>query len=464
MTQLGMESTKGTARAGARAALPPVSLPASLLALITYPVVALLSRLWRRPAFYFGLLTVLTVTVLREGSWSAPTPVPPVLLVGLGFLGMALMRGATRRIASVCLLHPGVFLLYVLVCLIEALLMFYHHSDLGWAYVAGRVGFLLVLLSAIAVSTDAAAAKDVLKGMTCGVGVMGVLTLVHAMQIVNLPFGSTLAPSRTFGPFQMPLPRTMGIDVSPGKVGILGGIALSTVLLSSGGSDRIVEGVRPRVLLFVLAAAAVAVTQTRGAYLAALAAIGFSTYFLIVRGRERPWFGSRLGSVLVVVLYFCSLVVGNLVFPVLAPDFILNVGGTRTAQNVFIRAESNVMGWHLLDRAPLLGIGHGNFIHFSFTEGGIHNHFWEQFVSTGLLGGIPYLLFHMLVLQTALRQSGRAQGASRTVARAVCASVLAAYLGYQSFAGFFTSSLAILYGLVLSLRRNAPVAGALTSL
>ncbi len=121
------------------------------------------------------------------------------------------------------------------------------------------------------------------------------------------------------------------------------------------------------------------------------------------------------------------------------------------------------MGWQLLRESPLLGIGHGNFVYLSFTEAGIHNHFWEQFVSTGLLGGIPYLLFHAAVLQTALRLAGQVRGASRTVARVVCASVLAAFLGYQSFAGYFTSSLAILYGLTLSLKRNALMVGARAS-
>ncbi len=450
----------GRAETASQAVPRYVSLPASWVALMTYPVVALLSRLWRRPAFYFGLLAALTVTVLREGSWSAPTPLPPVLVASLGFLGMAIIRGATKRIVAVCLLNPVVFLLYVLVCLVEVLLMFHHRHDLGWAYVGGRVGFLLVLLSAIAVSTDAAAAQDVLRGMAYGVGVMGLLTLVHALQIVNLPFGSSLAPSRTFGPFQMPVPRTMGIDVSPGKVGILGAIALSTVLLSSAGVNRIIEGFWARAVLYVLAAAAVVVTQTRGAYLAVLAAIGFSTYFLLIRSKERPWFASQLGSGLAVALYFCFLVVGNLAFPSLAPDFVLNVGAAHTAENVFVRAASNVMGWRLLRESPLLGIGHGNFIYLSFTEAGIHNHFWEQFVSTGLLGGIPYLLFHVLVLRTTLMLTGQSPGVSRTVARVVCASVLAAYLGYQSFAGYFTSSLAVLYGLVLGLKYSAALGGA----
>lgn len=459
MTNPGMQSKMGGAEPAAQVVPQYVSLPASLVALTTYPVVAVLSRLWRRPAFYFGFLTTLTVTVLREGSWSAPTPLPPVLLASLGFLAIAITKGGIGRIASTCLRNPVVFLLYVFVCSIEVLLMYYHGSEGGWVYVAGRIGFLLVLLSAAAVSKDAAAAKDIIRGMTYGVGVMGFLTLVHAMQIVNLPFGASLAPGRTFGPVQMPLPRTMGIDVSPGKVGILGAIAVSTVLLSSAGTNRIIEGFWPRVVLSVLAAAAVVITQTRGAYLAVLAAVGFSTYLLIERSRERSWFASSFGSGLVIVLYCFLLVLGNLTFPTLAPDAILNVGGTHTAENVFVRAESNAMGWKLLSRSPLLGIGHGNFIYLSFTEAGIHNHFWDQFVSAGLLGGIPYLLFHVLVLRKALMLAGQEQGALRVVSRVVCASVLAAYLGYQSFAGYFTSSLAILYGLILSLWRDAPLPG-----
>jgi hypothetical protein len=251
----------------------------------------------------------------------------------------------------------------------------------------------------------------------------------------------------------------MGLDMSPGKVGIFGAIGLSLVIASFGRKEPLLRRAWARVLLLPLAGAAVLISQSRTAYLTMMAAIGFSAFFALSRSRQRPWFGRTRGAWCLTVAYSVFLALGAALLPVLAPVSMLRAGSQHTVQNVMLRYTSNVIGWELFRNSPLVGVGLGSFENVSFAPGGIHNHFWAQFVATGLLGGIPYLLFHMLILVQALSLAGRGAGKRRSIACAVSAAMMATYLAFQSFAGYFTSSLAILCGLVLSLSAQGGASG-----
>lgn len=414
-----------------------------------------LARVWRRRGLLFGLLMSLSISALGTKSGYLITLIPPVLPISAVFLLVAVSRGGVQRTLSTIRSSPLIFSLYVLVCIAEAFLMPYHGSRLGVAYVAGRIGFFLVFLSTAALCEDEEIVRDILRGMTYAVGLIGLLTLVHASGVFPVPFGQRTKPPRTFGPFRMPFPRTLGHPMSHNKFGILASVALATVMESGLGGQDIVAPLWASAGLFALAALGVLITQTRGPYLTVLAAIGLSACLWLDRRRQRPWYSRLRGSCAAALLYLGLLILANVLFPVVAPDFLLDVGSPRDVASALGRVDANTVAWRLFTESPLLGIGHGNFDKYHNGETGIHNHLLEQLASTGLAGGIPYLLFHVLILVGALRQLGHHEGLSESVSRVLCVSVLSALFAYQFFPGFFVSTFAVIGGMIVSRRRMA---------
>jgi hypothetical protein len=425
----------------------------SLVGRIAIVVHALLGIVLARPMFWFCVLVPLGITVYGRDN-TLVIGRPPIIPITAVFVLLAVLEGGAKRVVSTWRASPAVFWLYVLVCAVEVFLMFYHRNPGGWAYVGGRVAFFAVLLTAVAHCDDVNAVKDALKGLTYGVGVIGLLTLIHALRIVDLPFALPIWPSRTFGPIRMPLPRTLGLAMSPNRFGILAAVALATVMAGAGGDERIVRPCWARALLFCMVMAAAVISQTRGVYLAVLLTLGLSRILLLARERATRWLSSTKEAWLTAGSYAVLLILANVVFPVVAPEWMVDVGIELNGANVNLRVDANAMGWLLFKQAPLLGIGHGMFLRLTLLTEGIHNHFWEQLVSTGVLGGIPYLLFHMLILVSALRLMGSSRSPVRAVAKALTVSVSATYLAYQFFPGFFTPVFAVLCGLVVSAQRE----------
>lgn len=428
------------------------SLLASLVGRITTRVHALLGIVLARPILWFCLLVPLSITLYGRDN-TLVIGRPAIIPITAVFVLLAVLKGGVKRVVSTWRASPEVFGLYVLVLLTEVFLMFYHRSPEGWAYMGGRVAFFAVLLTAVAHCDDVNAAKDALTGLTYGVGVIGLLTLIHALRIVDLPFALPVLPSRTFGPIQMPLPRTLGLAMSPNRFGILAAVALATAMTGAGGNQRIVRPSWARALLFCVIMAAAVISQTRGVYLTVLLTLGLGIILLASDRATRRLAGTR-EAWLTVGCYAVALTLANVVFPVVAPEWIVDVGIEQNGANVTLRADANMMGWLLFKQAPLSGIGHGMFLRRTLLLEGIHNHFWEQLVSTGILGGLPYLLFHMLILVSALQLLGSWRSSVRAVAKVLVVSVSATYLAYQFFTGFFTPVFAVLCGLVLSVQRE----------
>jgi hypothetical protein len=347
-----------------------------------------------------------------------------------------------------------VFWLYLLVVAIEVFLMFHHDNLSNWEWVAGRAAFFLVFLAVVASCENVEAAGKALRGLTYGASVIGLLTMVHALGIVHLPFATPLWAPRKFGPLQMPFPRTMGLAMTPDKFGMIAGVALATVIASSVGRERLIRSAWGRSALFFVVSSGSLIAQQRGVYLEVCLAIALSGYFLWMRTKPCPWFAGARGSWFAAAAYALLLILSNLVFSAAPPEFILDAGSPVSVDNVLQRIDINAAGWLLFKQAPLLGIGHGRFRELSLLPKGIHNHFWEHLVSTGLAGGIPYLLFHMLILVLALRLCAHPQSMTRAVASILSVSVMVAYLAYQFAPMFFVSVFALISGLVVSASHN----------
>lgn len=166
------------------------------------------------------------------------------------------------------------------------------------------------------------------------------------------------------------------------------------------------------------------------------------------------WLASARGAWLATVSYALLLIVANVIFPLVAPPWLLNVGSDMSVANVHLRIDANAVGWQVFKQAPLLGIGHGTLLRMTDLVEAIHNHFWEHVVATGIVGSVPYLLFHMWILVSALRLLGSRRASVRAMAKALVVSVSATYLAYQFSAGFFTSVFAVVCGLVICAGRE----------
>ena len=159
------------------------------------------------------------------------------------------------------------------------------------------------------------------------------------------------------------------------------------------------------------------------------------------------------GALCAVLGYFAFLVLANVSFLDVAPPWLVDMGAAEDVYSVVSRTQLNTVALLTFLRSPLLGVGHGTVIHTTYEDVFVHNHFLEQFMSTGAVGSIPYLLFHFWVLFISLRQLASSQPSSRAVATALLVSVAATFLAYQFFLGFFTPTFALLSALVLCLQR-----------
>ena len=420
------------------------------LPLIAGRLSAMLDRIWEQLGFAFGFLVALSVFRLMLNG-RLLTVIPPIVPISLGFLLVALLKGGVVRIATAWRANAAIFWLYLITLGAEVSLMLYHASWSNWFWVAGRGAFFVVFLAAVAVGKDVKTAASTLRGLTCGTAVLGLMAIVQASRIVDLPFAAEVYPARQFGPIQMPFPSTLGIDTTPDKLGIRFGLALSTLVVSSWGRERIIRSSGRRAVLAVVITIGALITQQRGIYLEVFLTVALGLCFLLVKDRSVARLASTQGSWLVALLFAVSLVVANVVFVRAPPKWIVDVGSAKSVENVSIRIDALATGWRLFKQAPLLGIGRGRFMDVFHLRTSIHNHFWDHLVSTGLVGGIPYLLFHLLIMVSALSLFARSRGITRAVASVLSASVLITYLAYQFAPLFFVAVFAVTCGLVVAL-------------
>lgn len=414
---------------------------------ITAPVGLWLAGIWARPLLIFSFLVPLAINVYGRNN-VLEVGRPLIIPLTAIFVLVGLRRGGIQRVLSTWRASPAAFWLYVSVLVTEVLLMFYHGSPSGWAWLGGRVAFFAVLLTTVAHCDGEEGIKDGLRGLAYGVGLIAVLTVIHALRIVYLPFGLPVWPARTFGPIHMPVPRTLGLAMTITKFGILAAVALTTALV--GGDKPLIRPLWARAFLFCVVMAAAVISQARAVYMTVLATLGWAGLLLVARERTLRWLASARGAWLTTVFYAILLIVANIIFPLVAPPWLLNVGSDTSVTNVTYRLDANATGWRVLKQAPLFGIGHGTLLRVTQLNESIHNHFWEHVVATGIVGGIPYLLFHTWILVSALQLLGSARATIRAVAKALVVSVSATYLAYQFSAGYFTSVFAVVCGLVIS--------------
>jgi len=409
---------------------------------------------WRRPAFAYGLLMALAVGRLGTTGGELLPGVPSTLVVTLAFFALALWQRRWTHAWSAWRACAAAFWLYTLVCLIESVSVLYRGGTPYLPFALGRWSFLAICVTTAAMAEDVDALRDMLSGNAYAAGIIGLLTVLHATRVLRLPFALSLMPARTFGPIHMPVPRTLGVAMSPDKFAMIAALTLVTIGLTY---DQPLPVVRPRwvaALLALLAILACLIAQTRAVYISILFALALIVCFRLLARVRRPWFSGAAGAWAAVLLYALALVAANVAFSRWVPIEWLDTGTSSSIRNVEIRIEVNALALQMFRRWPWLGIGHDRFEPLTLDDNGIHNVFLEQMVATGLVGGVPYWLFHALILVAALRACGDRRPALAGLGRVLAPAVLVVYLTYQFFPGFLNTPFAVLSGLVAALARE----------
>jgi len=437
---------------------------------------------WHRPAFAYGLCMALAVGQLGRSSGELLPGIPSTLWVTMAFLTLALLQRRWTHAWSAWRACAAAFWSYAFVCLIEGLSVPFRGGMAYLPFALGRWAFLAMCVTTAAMVEDLDALRDVLAGNAYASGIIGLLTVLHTTGIVHVPFGLDLMPARSFGPIHMPFPRTLGVTMSPDKFAIIAALAVLSIGLTSHGPRPIV---RPRwvaLLLALLTLLACLVTQTRAVYLGIVFALVLTVFFRLpersratsrlgMAGPERSRATSRLGMAgperllrscfsmatgawAAVLLFALALVMANVVFAHSPPDALLETGTSAGARNIEIRIQANAQALQFLRRWPWLGIGHGEFEALTNEDNGVHNHFLEQMVATGLLGGLPYWLFHALILVATLRACGDDRPELGGLGCVLAGATAVTFLMYQFFPGYLTTPFAVVCGLVAALARQ----------
>ena len=423
----------------------------SVLAVLLFPAYALLWLLVTYPlVVYSFLLPLLSLLIYRYGRllWAVPPLVAlsiPLLLFGM--IKHDLLPRIVKR-------NQLVFAIFAVVMVFEVLALAYTGLS-GSNFFLGRMGFLLVAVAVAVNATNVKTMELSLFAITVGVAVLGVLTILHALDIFSLPVALDKLPARAFLGYRFPVPRTLGIGMSYGKFGIMASVAMVTLIFSTLSPYRIIKSLPLRIVLFLAVVSGILISQGRGVFLTVTTVSLFSVVAALqmrraaVLGPQAAM--SRSWLLLFAVMAILAIAVGGFL-PTVAELDIVDVETVNSLDNAAGRVQINRIAVDLLLQNPLFGIGHGNFVGMAGMGTGIHNHFVEQYVATGFIGGSFYLLFYLLLLLSAWRAFVRGTSlAVRMVAAIFFAGYMAVLLEYLVFPGFLAEAAAWLTGLILAL-------------
>lgn len=418
--------------------------------------VAFLLFFARHPLIVFAFFTPLLTRLLGRSDELLNqhaillSRIPPFLLLGLAMLLVGLAKGS-RSLGLILGANRWSLLLYAIVLVAELLVLLRDGVSSDYLYFFGRTGFIVVVFAVMVNFNRITVARSALCAFTVGVGILGLLTVLHAFSILSLPIAMRPLAARTFWGFRFPVRRALGIAMSYGKFGIMSSLAMAVLIVSALSPYKVI---RRRFIRWVLGAcimAGVAISQGRGVYIAVATTMVLAIIVSLKLGQGQTKPARPAVWLLIIVIIGLVLAAALFFSPSVAEIHLLDVQTVRSIENIAARVSANRVGLQLLLRNPVLGIGHGNVAFLGMIGEDIHNHFLEQFVATGLVGGLPYLLFHLSILVKTWRMLSLPKDMEvRGLGGIMFVGVTATLLEYQVFPGFFTEAAAFLFGLVMS--------------
>lgn len=395
------------------------------------------------------------MTWLLDRSESILARIPPLLIIAIALLPVGLIRH-NPNVNHLIKSNIRNFVIYAIVLVAEVLTLLQNGNLSDSIFLFGRAGFMVIFVTIILNFRHINQVRSALYAFTIGTAILGLLTVLHAFNIFSLPIAMEPLAARTYFGFTFPVARSLGIGMSYGKFGIMCSLALAVLIFSSFSSYKIVPQRLMRWVSALLIFAGVLISQGRGVYITVAAVVVLSLILVKLLERESSDVSNtsqdRRQWILLAVFAGLMLAAAFLFMPSTADTDVLDVSTSKSRDNIVGRIDANQLGLRLFVLNPFLGIGHNSAGIVEEVGNGIHNHLLEQLVATGLLGGLPYITFHILILFQAWKIYYLSSGKEgRVLGGILFVGSVATLLEYQVFPGFIVEVFAFICGLIMAL-------------
>jgi O-antigen ligase len=374
--------------------------------------------------------------------------VPLQALFGMVFLVWLLFRllgGEKRPHYPFQLLF---FFLFAWVILVDVINLTRIGTWQEMRHVAGRLFFLVIILTTYAVIRDRQRYLLVLRLLMWSVLTLALVTIVCATFKINPLGAQTSANPRVFWGLTMPIVRHIGVHMSYGEYGLIINSVLPLFFVAVWQKDFLLKRSLALTGLFVLLVA-VFITQSRNAWVATFLVMIFLTGIMTMRS-----FNGFLKSIALLLGILGVLVAVGWLTEELR-FFFEGFAKGRQIHTFERRLEVNYLAFTLFLNNWLLGAGHDAIVQqlekiFNLPLV-IHNGYLDQLASTGLCGFIPFMGLLVLSFLGLLQLSHSGLSEWRLLALCLAGSFLANMSVLLAYKGFFSETFAIEYGLMLSL-------------
>jgi O-antigen ligase len=263
------------------------------------------------------------------------------------------------------------------------------------------------------------------------------------------PFQVMTRHPRIYWGVSMPFHKTSAIPISYGELGIVAISAIPALLYSLRRDIRVFPpGISLVALMLIVLA--VFISQSRNAWVSVAATV---VSVVLLYNRKGS---NQLLKVTFASSFIAAVAVSLVLFWNVFTKFIVGFISTDIYQaNVFNRLHSYALGIQLFLSNIMIGSGSSNLAkHISFYKGEedvLHNAFIDQLAGTGLFGFIPFLLLFIIAFRHLMKVSRSQNQLIAMYGRILMSSFIGTVCALQFYRGFLSETLAVEYGLLLSL-------------
>jgi O-antigen ligase len=383
-------------------------------------------------------------------------PMPRLMLIplqaifGTVFLGWLLARMAFIDIKITTKTEIWFIILFGWIVSIDFINCMLIGSFVELKHVAGRGIFIVIMLTTYHVTQDLSRYMRVLKLLMIGATILAAVTIISVIFHVN-PFGAHMGKApRTFWGVSMPFQRGIGVPMSYGEYGIIMNAVLPIFLISLLQKHFLVRKSFALIAMAILFFA-IFLTQSRNAWLSTFLMMSFLLMANVFKSGDVSLKGLRVTGVLLMVALLIIFTSEQLSF--LYEGLALG----KSAHTFYGRMESNKLAIGLFLEHPLIGAGHEEVTRVIESYRGVsmnvHNAYMDQLASTGLMGFIPFACLIVFTFISMVNMIRSAPPPIDLLALCLGASFVASMFALTAYKGFFCETLAIEYGLFLSLKR-----------
>ncbi len=314
----------------------------------------------------------------------------------------------------------------------------------------GRLSFIIIALMTYSTIRTEEDFRKILRILSYSVLLLSGLIILFSVFHID-PFHVMTRHPRIYWGVSMPFHKTSAIPVSYGEVGIIAVSVIPALMYSVRRQVRVFDASASMAALLLILLA-IFVSQSRNAWVSVL--VSMSSVLLL--RREKP--PGQLVRAALFLFLGATGTVSLFYFKNVFEDVIQGFVSTDIYQaNVLNRLHSYAMGIQLFLDNMAIGIGSANVAKyvglFKGEEDVLHNAFIDQLAGTGLFGFIPFALLFIIAFFQLARILRSKDHRIANYARILMSSLIGTVCALQFYRGFLPETLAVEYGLILSLWR-----------